>query len=149
MERLQRVARRLGRSTSETGVLLLEEGLRRAEFAYIDFRDSPVGRQAYVQGSTLAVWELVMIARAYEMDVARTSEHLQWPEFRTRAALNYAAAFPDEIELALQDNRAYDLTAVQRLLPHTELFVAESAERASRRQTKEITKPKRGRGSRH
>jgi predicted DNA-binding protein len=48
MERLQRVARRLGRTPSETGALLVEEALRRTEFALIDFRDSIVGRQVYV-----------------------------------------------------------------------------------------------------
>ena len=40
--RLRRKARRLGRSPSETGALLLEEGLRRDEFAFIDFRESAV-----------------------------------------------------------------------------------------------------------
>ncbi len=147
IDRLQRIARRLGRTPSETGALLLEEALRRTDFAYIDFRDSPVGRQAYVHGSTLAVWEVVMIARACEMDVTRTSEHLQWPEFRTQAALNYAAAFPDEIEFALLDNRSYDFATVQRLLPHAALFVAEPAQPAYGQQAKEKSKPRRGRRS--
>ena len=34
-----------------------------SEYALIDFRDSVVGRQAYMQGSSLAVWEVMMIAR--------------------------------------------------------------------------------------
>ena len=54
-KRLARKAKQLGRTPSETGALLIEEGLRRDEFAFLDFRDSPVGRQSYVQGSTLAV----------------------------------------------------------------------------------------------
>ena len=44
----------------------MEEGLRRSEFAYIDFRDSAAGRQAYMQGSSLAVWEVAMLLRDYD-----------------------------------------------------------------------------------
>jgi hypothetical protein len=36
-------------------------GLRRSEFAFVDFRDSPAGRQAYPQGSTLAVWAVLLL----------------------------------------------------------------------------------------
>ena len=42
---------------------LVEEGLRRSEFAFLDFRDSPAGRQAYIQGSTLAIWEVMLLLR--------------------------------------------------------------------------------------
>jgi hypothetical protein len=37
----------LGRTSSETGAILLEESLRRDEFGFIDFRDSALGRQAH------------------------------------------------------------------------------------------------------
>jgi len=63
MERLRRAARRLGLTPSETSARLVEEALRRNDFAFLDFRDSPVGRQACLQGSSLAVWEVVLVAR--------------------------------------------------------------------------------------
>lgn len=44
--RLRRMAKRHGWSPSDAGARLVEEGLRRAEFAFIDFRDSAAGRQA-------------------------------------------------------------------------------------------------------
>jgi predicted alpha-1,6-mannanase (GH76 family) len=56
-KRLKRMANRHGWTPSDTSERLVEEGLRRSEFGFIDFRDSPAGRQAYLQGSTLAVWE--------------------------------------------------------------------------------------------
>src|SRR5438477_2275541 len=102
LERLRRMARRLGRTVAETSALLTEEGLRRSEFASIDFRDSMVGRQAYIQGSSLAVWEVILVARSYAMDAGRTAAHLQWPAARVLAALNYAAAFRGEIEAAIR-----------------------------------------------
>lgn len=128
MERLGRLARRLGRTPSETAALLIEEALRMAEFGHITFRDSPVGRQAYVLGTSLAVWEVVLVARSYDGDAERTAAHLRWPPIRVQAALRYAAAYPDEIELALADNAAYDFAAVSRMLLQAERFVAGAAE---------------------
>ena len=116
-KRLANVARRHGWTVSDTSARLVEEGLRRSEFGLIDFRDSPIGRQAYVQGSSLAVWEVIMIARSYKSDTARTAAHLHWPEPKVRAALNYAQAFPDEIERALKENDSVDFEALSRMLP--------------------------------
>ncbi len=62
IERLARAARRLGRTPSETAALLLEESLREREFTFIEFRDSPVGRQAYLKGTRLAVWQVTALA---------------------------------------------------------------------------------------
>ena len=119
--RLQRMARRLGRTPSETAAILVEEALRRHEFSFVEFRDSPVGRQAYVIGSSLAVWEVVMVARAYGCDEAKAGEHLGWPAAKVKAALNYASAYPQEIADALADNQA-GAESVSRLLPALEIF---------------------------
>src|SRR5205823_240592 len=102
----------LGLTPSETSTRLVEESLRRGEFAFIDLRDSAVGRQAYIQGSSLPVWEVVMVAQCYDLDPQRTAEHLHWPGVRVQAALNYARAFPEEIEAALRDNDAMDFEAL-------------------------------------
>lgn len=127
MERLQRVARRLGRTPSETGALLVEESLRRTEFALIDFRDSPAGRQAYIQSSGLAVWEVVLVARGYGMDAEQTARHLDWPIPRVQAALNYAEAFPAEIEATVEDNAGFDFDRLRRMAPQARSFVIPSA----------------------
>src|SRR5271157_5697644 len=93
-KRLKRIANRHGWTPSDASARLVEEGLRRDEFAFIDFRDSPSGRQAYIQGSTLAVWEVVWIARGYEEDVEKTAAHLSMSPLKVKAALNYVQAFP-------------------------------------------------------
>lgn len=122
MERLRRLARRLARTPSETGALLVEEGLRRSEFGLIDFRDSPAGRQAYIEGTGLAVWEVVEIIDAYDGDLTRAAAHLEWLLTRVHAAANYAQAFPEEISAARADNRAYGAEAVLRMLPGAAVF---------------------------
>jgi hypothetical protein len=120
--RLLRKAKQMGRSPSETGALLIEEGLRRDEFAFIDFRDSPSGRQAYVQGSTLAVWEVAWIARSYKGDAGKIAAHLCLSPLKVKAALNYALSFPDEIQDAIQENQACDFASLSRMLPQAEIF---------------------------
>jgi hypothetical protein len=123
IERLRKQARRLGRTPSETAALFVEEALRMAEFAYVEFRNSIIGRQAYMTDSSLAVWEVVMVARGHGGDIAATAKHLQWPPVKVEAALNYAAAFPDEIEAALKDNDK-SFEELKRMLPGLEEFVA-------------------------
>jgi uncharacterized protein (DUF433 family) len=122
-KRLKRMAKRHGWTPSDASARLVEEGLRRSEFAFIDFRDSATGRQAYVQGSTLAVWEIAMLLRGYDRNVEAVAKHLEWPAFKVQAAVNYIEAFPKEIEEALAENDAVDFAALKRLLPNITEFV--------------------------
>ena len=121
--RLQRLARRLGKTPSETGAMLIEESLRESEFAYIEFRNSPVGRQAHMKNSNLAVWQVIMLADEYKRDLEKTSTHLQKPIEWVKAAFNYAEAYPEEITLAIEDDLAINYTIIKRILPQTELLL--------------------------
>ena len=116
-KRLKRMANRHGWTLSDASARLVEEGLRRSEFAFIDFRDSSAGRQAYLQGSTLAVWEIMLLVRAYKGNVAAVAKHLRWPEAKVRAAVNYAEVFPEEVEEATSENNSVDFEALKRMLP--------------------------------
>jgi hypothetical protein len=121
--RLKRMATRHGWTPSDASARLVEEGLRRADFAFIDFRDSTTGRQACLQGSSLAVWEVMLLARHYEHDVAKVARHLRWPEAKVQSAFNYARAFPDEIGGAIADNDAVDFESLSQMLPQAGEFV--------------------------
>jgi len=107
----------------------VEEGLRRSEFAFLDFHDSPAGRQAYLQGSTLAVWEVILLLRSYHGNVAAVAKHLRWPEAKVRAAVNYAEAFPEEIDEAAAENNATDFNTLKRMLPQAVDFVSRKTKR--------------------
>ena len=122
-QRLKRLAASHGWTPSDASARLVEEGLRRSEFAFIDFRDSVAGRQAYIQGSTLAVWEVMLLARHFNGNATRLGKHLHWPEAKIQAAFNYARAHPDEIEPALQEAaESENFPALSRLLPQTREF---------------------------
>ena len=121
-KRLKRMANRHGWTPSDASARLVEEGLRRSEFAFIDFRDSPAGRQSYMQGSSLAVWEIMLLVRSYRGDAAAVAGHLRWPEAKVRAAIHYAEAFPGEVEEALSENQSTDFEALRRMLPQAVEF---------------------------
>jgi uncharacterized protein (DUF433 family) len=121
-KRPRQLARRTGRTASEVGAELIGESLRRADFAFIDFRDSDDGRQACIQGTRVAVWQVISLLRAYRGDVAKTAGHLRWPEAKVHAAIAYTRAFPDEIELAIRENEAVDFEKLSRLLPGIKRF---------------------------
>src|SRR5579872_3241403 len=94
LARLKRYARTLGKTPGETSALLVEEHLRETEYAFIEFRHSPRGRQAYMKGSRLAVWWVIHVARSYfDMDPQKTAEHFHKPIAWVKAALNYYQAF--------------------------------------------------------
>ncbi len=106
-KRLKRMAKRHGWTPSDASARLVEEGLRRSEFGFIDFRDSPAGRQAYLQGSTLAVWEVMLLVHSYKKDVSAVAGHLKWPE--------------------VAENETTDFEALKRMLPQAAEFVPKKA----------------------
>ena len=132
-DRLKRMASRHGWTPSDAGARLVEEGLRRSEFAFLDFRDTAAGRQACIQGSSLAIWEIMLLLRSYKTDVTAVARHLEWPQAKIQAAINYAAAFPDEINQALTENEDTGLAEIQRMLPQAFAFDTQKTARNRRR----------------
>ncbi len=126
-KRLRRMASRHGWTPSDASARLVEEGLRRSEFAFLDFRDSSVGRQAYIQSSSLAVWEVMLLVRSYKNDLQSVAKHLRWPRAKVQAAVNYAEAFPSEIAEALAENEASSFAVIKRQLPQAIEFIAGKA----------------------
>jgi uncharacterized protein (DUF433 family) len=74
---------------------VIEKSLE-TEFPGISFRDSLSGREAYLTGHRVAVWEVVVVHEDART-VAKTATHFRWPQVLVKRALAYAKAFPDEI----------------------------------------------------
>ena len=103
-QRLERVSRRFGRSVGTTAALLLAEKLKEEDFPYIEFRSTPVGRQPYVKGTRLAVWQVVVLAKDLDMDAKKVADALEFVrEEQIQAALSYAQAHPDEIDPVIEE----------------------------------------------
>src|SRR5213080_2667877 len=93
---LSRQARRRNVEVSTLSSLYLKEKALEEEFPGIGFRDSVGGREAYVLGQRVAVWE-VMEVYTEAKSIARTADHFSWPDYLVKCALAYAREFPREI----------------------------------------------------
>jgi hypothetical protein len=114
---LTRLARRFSRSPGETAALLLSEKLREEQFPLIEFRRTLEGRQAFVKGTGMAVWEVVLVARGLDLDTERTATRLEWPRERVAAALAYADVYPEEIQPILDEVEAMTADELRRRIP--------------------------------
>jgi uncharacterized protein (DUF433 family) len=77
---------------------VIEKSLE-TEFPGISFRDSLSGREAYLTGHRVAVWEVLTVHEETK-SVEKTASHFRWPRVLVKRALAYAKAVPDEIRTA-------------------------------------------------
>ena len=96
-ERLVRKQARAGRTSKSDLVAryVIEKSLE-TEFPGISFRVSLSGREAYLRGRRVAVWEVLDVHEEAK-SIERTANHFGWPRVLVKRALAYAEAFPDEI----------------------------------------------------
>jgi len=105
MERLERVARKLGKKPSETAAVLLEEALRHEENPLIEIRHTLAGREAFIVGTRLKVWHVETWAQ-HGKSAAEIAAALDFREDQIAAALTYIETYPDEIAATIADNEA-------------------------------------------
>jgi len=89
-------ARRRHLEGSTLSSLYLTEKAREEEFPGIGFRDHVGGREAYVLGHRVAVWEVIDVHKEAQ-SIKRAAAHFGWAEYLIKCALDYAKAFPAEI----------------------------------------------------
>lgn len=94
---VERTAARQGHKAAQLGAWFVEEGIRRRKHPLVDIRETSAGRVAYVNGSRLAVYWVAQQIRAGSSGES-FAEDFGLTGAQVRAALAYAAAYPDEIE---------------------------------------------------
>jgi uncharacterized protein (DUF433 family) len=112
---LEKFSRSRG-SLSSAASLLIEEARRHEQFRAVEFRDSPLGRLAFVQGTRIAVYFLWMTARDYGFDAPQVAEHFGWPLWKVESALAYAETYRDEISGLVEEHRELDDEAALRTI---------------------------------
>ncbi len=103
-----RQARAARTSKSDLVARYVIEKVLETEFHGISFGDSLSGREAYLSGRRVAVWEVVAV-NDETRSVAKTADHFGWPRVLVMRALAYAKAFPEEIRASREgetDTRA-------------------------------------------
>src|SRR5437773_7875887 len=77
---------------------VIEKSLE-TEFPGISFRNSLSGREAYLTGHRVDVWEVLEVYEETK-SIEKTASHFRWPRVLVKRALAYAKAFPEEIHTA-------------------------------------------------
>src|SRR3990172_5354266 len=91
-----RQARAAKTSKSDLVARYVVEKSLETEFPGISFRDSLSGREAYLTGHRVAVWEVAAVHQETK-SVEKTAGHFHWPRVLVTRALACATAFPEEI----------------------------------------------------
>lgn len=112
-------ARRTNRSRSAVVEALTEEAARTRRFPGIAFRGDDALRRPWVIGTGLDVWEIIqMLDEAGSPDVLVAGTQLS--PAQVRIAVAYRESFPDEVRLAIEDNRR-SVDELRDLFPFVEV----------------------------
>jgi uncharacterized protein (DUF433 family) len=98
-------AQATGRPVAAVLETLAEEGYRAWRFPGISFKGDARSRRAWVTGTGLDVWEMIMLYRDFEGDIDAMVADYTFYEVHVRLALDYYAEYPEEIDQALAENR--------------------------------------------
>jgi uncharacterized protein (DUF433 family) len=98
---LSQQAKRRRLEVATLSSLYLKEKALEEEFPGIGFRDAAAGREAYVLGQRVAVWEVADVYREAK-SVSRTAEHFGWPDYLVKCALAYAKQNAAEVDAQRQ-----------------------------------------------
>ena len=70
----------------------------------------------------MQIWQLVMVARGWDLDVETTAKHFPMPAHRIRGAFDYYRAYPEEIDRAIAENESWTYERMKQSLPQLERF---------------------------
>lgn len=116
---LEREFARRGVKEWTAGIVdLLSEAVRMRRVRGVVFVDSRTGRRPMVVGTGLDVWELIATWHAVGRDEAAFREATDWlTEAQRRAALNYYALYPEEVDQRLAAEEGWTAERVRDELP--------------------------------
>ncbi len=97
--------------------LRLSKELLEDEFPRIEFRNTAIGRQPFVKDSGMAVWEFIMVAKAFDSNSERTADYLRTHVDSVKAALKYYETFREEIDRSLAENNVGE-ERLRQMFPH-------------------------------
>lgn len=99
---LEADARRKGIPTGTVAATYIAEGVRRSRFPAVEFRNGSPGRVAYLAGTRWPIWLIVELVNDYSGNVEAAAKHMSRPRALVQMALDYAAAYREEIDTDLQ-----------------------------------------------
>jgi uncharacterized protein (DUF433 family) len=118
------IARRGVREWSAGVLTLIEEAIRMSRAPGIVFVDARNGRRAAIAFTGLEVWEVIRFWKAHRDWEVLRKEFEELSEPQLRAALNYYALYPEEIDARLEREEYWTPERVAAEMPFTQSFSA-------------------------
>ena len=115
---LNDLSRFKGTPATALGAQFVAEGLRTARFPGIEFRNTALGRMAYLRNSRLAIWLLRELVRQVG-SVKKVAALVGRSAVQLEGALLYAKSFPEELEAAARLNKRAPAALNETLPGHT------------------------------
>jgi hypothetical protein len=112
---IKQISARQRRTPSDLLSEYAEEVARQHQFCHLEFRSTPSGRIAYIEGTRSPVWLIADLVRQNSGSIKKTAKLHEWAESKVRAAVNYAEAFADEIEPLIKQAASVTLEDLRRL----------------------------------
>jgi uncharacterized protein (DUF433 family) len=104
LERLSTCAARSHLAPRTLAQRYIEEGLRHDAHPAIHFIDGLAGRRPTLLGTGLDVWEVIAVVRENGGSVSEAAAYLEAPVNLVQSAVNYYAAYRDEIDDWIEAN---------------------------------------------
>ena len=82
-----------------------QEQFRESKFPFLEFRDTIIGRQAFIKGSGLQIWMVILAAQSLAFDADRVAEKCSKPVDVIQGVFQYYLDYPQEIDNAIEDNQ--------------------------------------------
>ncbi len=118
---LERFAKRRG-SAGMAATRILEEARRREDFPAVEFRDTPLGRVSYVQGTRVQVaFVYGQLLSDDTLTAANLGESFSWPQWKAAGVIAYIKEFPEECRQEWEDLAGDEERTIKRSIPHLEL----------------------------
>jgi hypothetical protein len=122
---LERFAKRRG-SAGMAAVRILEEARRRETFPAVEFRDTRLGRVAFVQGTRVQVGFIFGQLLGEPKPTAEAlAESFAWPHWKASSVLAYLEEFPEECRQEWEDLASCDPRSLKGSLPNLEHYELE------------------------
>lgn len=123
---MERFAKRRG-SAGMAATRVLEEARRREDFPAVEFRDTPLGRVAYVQGTRVQVaFVHGQLLRDSSLTAAEVAESFRWQLWKAAGVLGYIAEFREECAQEWDDLQSTGESSLKRAIPGLERVEAEA-----------------------
>jgi hypothetical protein len=100
---------------------ILEEARRREDFPAVEFRDTRLGRVAFVQGTRVQVGFVYgQMLGDSRVNAEKLAESFAWPRWKAAGVLAYLQEFAEECRQEWEDLSSSEVHGLKRVLPDME-----------------------------